>query len=226
MSAPLRLIVFDVDGTLIDSQAHIVASMSQAFAAEGLEPPQRQDVLALVGLSLDLIMPRLAPMQSPEVHNALVRHYKDAFADLRMQQGADHASPLYPGAREALQRLNAQPEWLLGVATGKSQRGLDAVLDAHDLRSFFVTTQVADHHPSKPHPAMLEAALRDAGVPSSDAIMIGDTQFDQAMANAAGVPFIAVPWGYHPVSEMSGARAVLDHFNDLPGLLADIWSAT
>jgi phosphoglycolate phosphatase len=120
---------------------------------------------------------------------------------------------------------HAQPETLLGVATGKSRRGLDKLFEAHDLARYFVTCQVSDHHPSKPHPAMLQAALSETGVEGRDAVMIGDTTYDRDMALAAGVPFIGVSWGYHDVDALTGAAAILRDFRELPGILTNIWEA-
>jgi phosphoglycolate phosphatase len=100
--------------------------------------------------------------------------------------------------------------WLLGIATGMSQRGLTHCLATHSLSALFITLQTADHHPSKPHPAMLEAALAEAGLGASEAVMIGDTSFDMQMARDAGVRAIGVEWGYHQPAELiaAGAEAV------------------
>jgi phosphoglycolate phosphatase len=144
---------------------------------------------------------------------------------LRAQSGVAQSSPLYPGALETLCTLHAVPETLLGVATGKSARGLDKLLDGHDLRSFFVTRQVADHHPSKPHPSMLRAALAETGVAPENAVMVGDTSFDMEMARAAGIPGIGVSWGYHKPEALRAATAIAQDFRDLAGLIDDIWRA-
>ena len=125
-------------------------------------------------------------------------------ATLADLQGAA-AAPLFPGTIAMLDVLGRHDDLLLGVATGKSRRGLDRVLDLHDLRGRFVTTQVADDHPSKPHPAMVLAALDAVGCRPGDAVMIGDTAFDMDMARAAGVATIAVSWGYHPVDRLEAA---------------------
>ena len=127
--------------------------------------------------------------------------------------------------RETLVALHAVPETLLGVATGKSRRGLDKLLEAHDLGGYFVNQQVSDHHPSKPHPSMLEAALSETGVAREAAVMIGDTSFDREMAQAAGLPFIGVSWGYHARDALEGAHAILDDMRDLPDLLETLWEA-
>ncbi|APX12489.1 HAD-IA family hydrolase [Tateyamaria omphalii] len=218
----MRLVVFDVDGTLVDSQADIIASMGAAFAEVGQAAPTRQDILGIVGLSLPVAMQTLAPGAD---HTRMVAVYKDSYASLRVTKGVA-SSPLYPGARAALDRLNARNDILLGVATGKSKRGLDGLIDAHGLTDMFVTTQVADFHPSKPHPSMLHTAMDEAGVTTADAVMIGDTSFDADMAQAAGMPFVGVAWGYHPVSRLTGARAVLNDFDELDDALGALWGLT
>ncbi|KIC41082.1 HAD family hydrolase [Ruegeria sp. ANG-R] len=222
MNAPLRLVLFDVDGTLVDSQGAIVSAMSACFQAQSLPVPGRDAILSIVGLSLPHAMARLAPDQPERVQQALVDGYKQAYHAQRLEQGAA-SSPLYPGARQVIEALHARPEVLLGVATGKSQRGLDALLEAHGLDRYFITRQVADHHPSKPHPSMVETALAETGVTATAAVMVGDTSFDMDMAAAAQVAGIGVSWGYHDRSALSAARQVIESFEQLPGALANIW---
>jgi phosphoglycolate phosphatase len=220
VSAELRLILFDVDGTLADSQNAISSAMAHAFEARGLAVPAHAEILSIVGLSLPLAMDQLAPEHSEALRADLVEGYKQAYMEMRLAQGAGH-SPLFPGAAEILAELHAVPEYLLGVATGKSQRGLDALIAAHGL-DCFVTRQVADHHPSKPHPSMVLTAMAETGVAPVDAVMIGDTSFDIEMGRAAGVHTIAVDWGYHPAGEL-GADHVISSFGQLPPLLQKIW---
>ncbi|UWR03613.1 HAD-IA family hydrolase [Ruegeria conchae] len=222
MSAPLRLVLFDVDGTLVDSQGAIVSAMTASFQAQSLPVPSRNAILSIVGLSLPHAMARLASDQSDLVQNALVDGYKQAYHAQRLEQGAA-SSPLYPGAREVIQALHDMPEVLLGVATGKSKRGLDALLEAHGLEQYFITRQVADHHPSKPHPSMIETALAETGVGAAHSVMVGDTSFDMEMAAAAQVAGIGVSWGYHDRSALSAAQYVIESFEELPVTLANIW---
>jgi phosphoglycolate phosphatase len=220
----LRAVIFDVDGTLVDSQADILAAMAGAFDAEGLNAPSRDEVLGIVGLSLDVAIPILAPHCDPETCTRMVQGYKDAYAGLRRLQGADVSSPLYGGAREALLSLNGKDEVLLGVATGKSRRGLDKLIEAHGLEGVFLSRQVADDHPSKPNPSMLFQAMRDLGVEANDTVMIGDTSFDMDMARGAGVYFIGVAWGYHDVARLAGADVIIEDFAQLDGALETVWS--
>lgn len=219
----LRLVVFDVDGTLVDSQAHILAAMAGAFEEQGLVMPDHEAVLGVVGLSLEVLMPRLAPNVSAATHAALVEGYKNAFVGLRQKGAGTSMMPLFPGAMDVLDGLHAQPETLLGVATGKSRRGLDKVLEGHDLGNRFVTQQVADHHPSKPHPSMLKACLADTGLTADRAVMVGDTSFDMEMAKAAGLYAIGVSWGYHERAQLGAADVVIDQFEDLHDVLKDYW---
>lgn len=217
----LRLVVFDVDGTLVDSQQLILGAMAQAFAALDLPCPPRAQVLGIVGLSLPVAMARLAPGLGTADQDRLVAAYRTAFGQMRL----DQVAPLYPGAQAALDLLAQDPALLLGVATGKSRRGLEALLAAHGLADRFVTLQVADDHPSKPHPSMLLAALSETGVDAADAVMVGDTSFDMDMARAAGIPGIGVSWGYHPVAALQAASAarVINSFDALTPALATLW---
>lgn len=219
----LRLVVFDVDGTLVDSQGDILAAMTHAFESVGLPVPDRTAILGIVGLSLEVAMPKLAQDASAEVHTQLVEGYKQAYFTLRKEGGVAKSSPFYPGAREMLEQLHAVPDILLGVATGKSQRGLDKLLEGHGLTSMFVTRQVADHHPSKPHPSMLLAACAETGVDPNRAVMIGDTSYDIDMARAAGMPGIGVNWGYHNPDQLAQANLLIDSFAELPAALKTVW---
>ncbi len=215
----LRLVIFDVDGTLVDSQAHIVAAMDAAFTANGLTPPDRARTLSIVGLSLPVAMVRLAP-DHPDLTDALVEAYKHAFATLRIENGAA-LSPLFPGARAALDALRAEDHTLLAIATGKSRRGLLHILDLHDLHRHFQSVQVADDHPSKPHPSMIEACLSDTGVAPDRAVIVGDTTYDIDMARAAGIASLGVSWGYHAPDALiaAGAQDILHSFDALPAAL-------
>jgi phosphoglycolate phosphatase len=215
-----RLVILDVDGTLVDSQAHIVASMEVAFAANALTPPPQERIRSVVGLSLPVAMAELAgddPARTP----ALVEAYRHAFTSLRERFDGMVLSPLFPGARAALDHLAAEEGTFLAVATGKSRRGMEHILDLHGLRGLLHSVQVADDHPSKPHPSMIEACLAETGIARDRAVMLGDTSFDMEMARSAGIPGIGVSWGYHPVAALwsAGAAAVIEAFADLPAAL-------
>ncbi|UYV36348.1 HAD-IA family hydrolase [Rhodobacteraceae bacterium D3-12] len=213
----LRLVVFDVDGTLVDSEADIFASMQRAHDNVGLPHPTRAAVRAIVGLSLEQAFALLVPDEHAHHRAAMVDGYKAAYHALRVEKGPA-SSPLFPGARAVLETLRADPWTLLAVATGKSKRGLDALIENHELQGWFISEQVADFHPSKPHPSMLHTALSDAGVAPGRAVMIGDTSFDMDMARAARVGAIGVSWGYHPVARLD-ADIIIDDFAALPGAI-------
>jgi phosphoglycolate phosphatase len=215
-----RLIMFDCDGTLVDSQHLIVAAAVRAFQALGQEPPLAPAVHRVIGLSLDVAMAELCPGASPAECLALVDGYRAAWRTLRDTEGM--REPLYPGALAVLSELDRQGH-LLGVATGKSRPGLLDVLDHHGITPLFVSLQTADRHPGKPHPAMLEEAMRETGSQPGETLMVGDTSYDMAMAVAAGVRAVGVAWGYHPVAalEQAGATTILERFEDLVGLVLD-----
>ena len=215
MIEPLRLVVFDVDGTLVDSQADIVSSMTQAFELAGRDVPPRDTILQTVGLSLPQTMRCLAPQASAADQDALVRAYKTAYRNRRVAAGSKASSPLYPGIAALLRTLRTIDPLFLGVATGKSRRGLDALLEAHDLKECFVTTQCADDHPSKPHPSMLLAAMSETGVDAGNAVLVGDTSYDIAMGKAASISTIAVTWGYHARSALADADVIVDSVDAL-----------
>ncbi|MGI9524848.1 MAG: HAD-IA family hydrolase [Hyphomicrobiaceae bacterium] len=211
----MKLILFDCDGTLVDSQHLIVEAMSRAFLGAGLAPLARQQVLAIVGLSLPLAIERLMPDYSSEKVKEVVHGYRDAFAELR--RDPDHHEPLYDGMMDLILALSASDSQLLGVATGKSVRGVQGLFDRFNLHAHFATIQTADTNPSKPHPAMIETAMLETGVEPEDVVMIGDTTFDIEMAVNAGVKSIGVAWGYHPVGDLaaSGAHEVVGDADDL-----------
>lgn len=214
----IRLVVFDCDGTLVDGQSAICDAMETAFLAASLPAPARNSVRRIVGLSLPQAMARLAPGASPECHGIALEAYKSSFRSARLEGCLEE--PLYPGMAGLLARLHRAGR-ALGIATGKSDRGLHACLAHHGVRELFATLQTADRHPSKPDPAMLEAALHEAGVAPREAVMIGDTVFDIAMARAAGVRAIGVSWGYHEPAELraAGAAGVAESAEELEDLI-------
>lgn len=213
-----HLALFDCDGTLVDSQANICLAMEATFDAAGLAAPDRHATRRVVGLSLVEAMRALLPDADDALHVDLAERYKLAFHKMR-GDGLVH-EPLFDGIAEALTAL-ADKGWLLGVATGKSDRGLALCLERHGLLGAFVTLQTADRHPSKPHPSMAELAMVEAGAAPETTAMIGDTSFDMMMARAAGAHAVGVDWGYHDAAELigAGAGAVLAAPVDLPAHL-------
>lgn len=202
-----RLALFDCDGTLVDGQAGVVNAMEASFVELGLPAPDRHQVRRIVGLSLPQAIRLLAPDADEAIRAELDAAYRRIFRAAR--ESGQLVEPLYDGIAELVSDLAAE-SWVLGVATGKSQRGLEHCLATHGLTAHFATLQTADHHPSKPHPSMVETALAETGVEARHCTMIGDTQFDMAMAVNAGVRAFGVDWGYHTVEELleAGAEAV------------------
>ncbi|TAD72953.1 MAG: HAD family hydrolase [Sphingomonadales bacterium] len=205
----MRLAVFDCDGTLVDGQADVCWAMERAFTRAGLDAPENHAVRRIVGLSLPAAVRTLAPQLSEDQNRAVTEFYRSSFRARREEGLLDE--PLYDGIAELLIGLHGAG-WHLAVATGKSDRGLSACLATHGIADLFVSLQTADRHPSKPHPAMLEAALFEAGAKRTEAVMIGDTSFDMLMARSIGVSAIGVGWGYHGAGELlaSGAAQVVE----------------
>jgi len=201
----MRLAVFDCDGTLVDSSANIVRAMHSTFAAFGLPDPDPHAVRRVVGLSLLEAMQALLPEADADLHARMADDYKLAFGRLRADRRLD-PEPMFEGVRDLLDALRDRG-WLLGVATGKSDRGLALCLGHHGIADRFVTLHTADRHPSKPNPAMLLACLADTGVGAERAAIIGDTVFDMGMGVAAGVRALGVGWGYHEAAELKAAGA-------------------
>nr|WP_279347147.1 HAD-IA family hydrolase [Govania unica] len=202
--------VFDCDGTIVDSQFMIIAAMNEAFDGVGLTRPDNNNVRRVVGLSLPEAISRLLGEADQLAVADLAERYKRAFRRAREDGGRE---PFYPGAREAIIRFS-EAGYLLGVATGKSRRGLLAVLEQAGIRSHFVSLQTADDAPGKPHPAMLRQAMADAGASADETLMIGDTSYDIDMARAAGVVGLGVSWGYHAPQDLitAGAVRVVDDY--------------
>ncbi|HCQ65934.1 MAG TPA: HAD family hydrolase [Rhodobacteraceae bacterium] len=209
----LTLVVFDIDGTLVDSAALILDGFAHALAAVGRPPAPSAQVLSMVGLSLPVVMARLMPDADDATVEAAVGAHRDHFFSLRAERGPASV-PLFDGARAEIERLAAKPDVLIGAATGMARRGLDFVLDTHGLGRHFVTRQTADGHPSKPHPAMLEAAVAETGVARESTVMVGDTTYDIEMAVSAGVTGIGVSWGHHARAALlnAGAQTVVTDF--------------
>ena len=219
----LSLVVFDIDGTLVDSAALILDGFADALAAVGHPRAPDAQVLSMVGLSLPICMQRLMPDADPQTLEAAVAAHRDSFLARRAKLGPA-AVPLFDGAKAEIERLASAPEVLIGAATGMARRGLDFVLDAHGLGRHFVTRQTADGHPSKPHPSMLETALAETGVARGRAVMVGDTTYDMEMAVNAGIAGIGVSWGHHAREALlaAGARAVVDDFGALARTIDEI----
>ena len=201
----MPLVIFDIDGTLVDSRNVISECMAAAFTRQGLTPPSYNETRMIVGLSLLEAVDRLAPKDLPhEDLLSLVEAYKNEFIS-RRQSGRLH-EPLYDGALELLIGLK-NSNWEIGAATGKSRRGLDAIIQTHGFDKFFDCHFCADDGPGKPHPHMVQANLDALGRTANGAVMIGDTSFDMLMAKAAGVAAFGVDWGFHTQDEINSGGA-------------------
>lgn len=209
---PLRLAVFDCDGTLVDSQQSIVASMFAACDVHGFDKPTAEAVRRVVGLPLEVAIRQLFLGVDHAFSKEVSETYKSAFFELR--QAGDVQEPMFPGIGGVLDQLD-DAGWLMGIATGKSHRGLVSTLKHHELFDRFVTHQTADRAHGKPHPDMMHKAMDATGAQAEHTIMIGDTTFDIEMAQNAGVRSIGVTWGYHETQELMDAGAtVVAHSSD------------
>jgi phosphoglycolate phosphatase len=215
----VKLVLFDCDGTLVDSGALIVAAAEDAFVEHGETPPDEITLRAAIGLSVAECMefwrPALPAAERAAIGAAFGRHY------WKHRASGVHAEPLFPGILDLLDELARQEDMLLGIVTGNSRRGLDAILAHHELAQRFVTFQTACRHPSKPHPAMVLQALAETGAAAADTVVIGDTAFDILMARAAGVLPVGVAWGNHPVERLleAGAAHVVHRADELHAIL-------
>lgn len=214
----MQLVIFDCDGTIVDSQHMIVAAMNQAFVVAGLPPPPREAVVEIIGLSLELAVRELLPSGLQHRAGAIAEDYKTSFHDLRTSELP--REPLFPGVKAAIATLHENGA-LLGIATGKSRRGVRLLLEREGFVDVFATIQTADTHPSKPDPSMILTAMAETGAAREETLMVGDTSFDMAMARNAGVRAVGVAWGYHPPAALvaAGAHVVVE---DAAGLLAEI----
>ncbi|MDB5570310.1 MAG: family hydrolase [Hyphomicrobiales bacterium] len=212
----MKLVIFDVDGTIVDSQNYICEAGRRAFIAHDMAPPSREAMLSIVGLSLVTAFETLAPDGPCE---SMAQSYKDAWHDMRGDPRWD--DPLFPGARETIEALAAREDVLLGIATGKSRKGVMQLFEKTGWERHFCTVQTADGNPSKPAPGMVLAAMAETGAAPHDTVMIGDSTYDILMARAAGVAAIGVAWGYHAPQALldAGAREIAQDYAALAALL-------
>lgn len=213
----IKLVIFDWDGTLADSAGQIVSAMQRAISALKLPPRSDEAIAELIGLGLNDALVRLYP-------DADLGHLRQLLESYRAQwlsEGAGEAE-LFAGALDALQALR-DDGFRLAIATGKSRRGLDRSLAHHvAVRDLIIASRTADETASKPDPLMLSELLALEGLRAEQALMIGDTEYDVAMAAAIGMPAVGVTCGVHAPQRLqrAGAHALLERVADLPRWLA------
>jgi phosphoglycolate phosphatase len=214
----LRLVIFDLDGTLIDSVALIVETVSNAFRAVDEPVPDERAIRSISGITAREAMAILAPTATDERVEEITQSYRAHYL-----RGAGLArEPMFEGALAALDRLQADPETILAVATGKGHAGAVTLLELHGVVGRFHSIETPTHNRGKPDPQMIETAMEKAGANRAQTVMIGDTVHDMRMANAAGVGAIGVAWGYHDRQELldAGADIVIERFDELDAAVA------
>ena len=211
MNHEAKLIVFDWDGTLMDSAAHIVTCLQNAITELSLPPRSDEEIKNIIGLGLREALLALYPQATDKELAALVDRYREHFFD----QQTDPCE-LFSGARALIQELNAK-EYFLAIATGKGRNGLDKVLKETGLGEFFPITRCADESHSKPHPQMMLDIIDYYGIEADDAIMVGDTEYDLQMANNAQSHSVAVTYGVHEKQRLLDCNPLtcLDSVGDL-----------
>lgn len=217
MHRPYDLIIFDWDGTLVDSQAQIISCMCEAFVKVGLPPPEPAAARHIIGLSLEVAASRLAPQADRQMIEALA----DTYRELALAN-SNHSTQLFAGVGSGLQSLRQQG-FYLAVATGKGRRGLDLALNNTELADIFDLTRCADETCSKPDPMMLDEILTDLDIDPERAIMVGDTSYDIEMANNIGMDSIAVTYGMHDEIHLRpfSPKYLINQFSEIQSLMGE-----
>lgn len=211
----MKLVLFDADGTLIDSQAIIHETMRLTFTRFGYKEPNITATRSIIGLTLDRAIASLLGRELDAEVAAMTQEYKDIYIELAPRD--DMQCFAFTGIPQLIRELASREDFLLGVVTGKSRKGVDCLFKSNGFGDSFIVSRCADDCPSKPHPAMVLECCDELGVRPSDAIVIGDTSFDMQMGVAAGATTIGVNWGYHPRHKMesAGANAIVSNVAEL-----------
>ncbi len=218
----MRLILFDCDGTIVDSQQAIITGMHQAIAASGLTAPPDTTILTSVGLSLEDAIEMYLPDSTEAQRVKLLENYKRIATKIAARE--DRGEVLFSGIANLLHALAAETETLMGIVTMKSRRGVHRVCKTHGFEDIFQVLKSADDGPGKPNPQLIQDAMDEMGVKAAQSVMIGDTVYDMTMAVNAGVLPIGVSWGYNPVADLKkyGAKYIVETPDELAVLLSKI----
>jgi len=219
----MRLVIFDLDGTLIDSEALIVETITEAFKAVNEPVPDERAIRSISGITARDAMAMLAPTADQARVDVITESYRNHY-----RSGAGTArEPLFKGALEALDQLQKDTDTILAVATGKGFSSAVTLLERHGILARFNSVQTPTHNAGKPDPQMLETAMNKAGVGRGRTVMVGDTVHDMRMARAGGVKAIGVAWGYHEIDDLraAGADVVIERFDQLVSAVDDLLRA-
>ncbi len=220
----MRLIIFDMDGTLIDSVGLIVETVTAAFHAINEPVPTETAIRAVSGITAREAMAIIAPAATPSRVEEIVDSYRSQYR----QRAGTAREPMFQGALDTLNRLQRQKDTVLAVATGKGYQGAVTLLERHKILDRFHSVETPDHNRGKPDPQMIETAMEKAGATRRETVMIGDTVHDIRMAKAAGVKAIGVAWGYHTVFDLNeaGADVIVESFAELDAAIDEALGTT
>jgi len=216
----MKLVLFDCDGTLVDSGGLIHEVMARTFVDFNLTPPTPAATRSIIGLTLDIAIAHLRGEQhASDLDFAMTARYKELYGPVRAEPGFQE--PVYEGIKAMIDVLTQREDYILGAVTGKSRRGLNLICDTHGFSKAFFVSRTSDDCPSKPHPAMVTECCDVAGIEPKDTIVIGDAIYDMQMARAAGAKALGVSWGYGQTADLwtHGAHAVADHPSEIPDLI-------
>jgi phosphoglycolate phosphatase len=213
------LVLFDLDGTLVDGQHSVQATFEAIFPKFGFPAPSKATVRAIIGRSLPQAIADMLGKQAPVME--MTEAYKTHFHEMRASEGYSEA--LYDDVDAVIRRLAERDDLLLGTATGKALRGINWLIDTHGWHGFFATLQAADTAASKPSPEMVENACRETGIAPEHVIVFGDSIYDMEMAVAAGASAVGVSYGYGDPATLrqAGAVRIIDSFTEVETAIAD-----